>query len=1069
MSWDSPASVAPATPLEISLLFDDSRARLDADVPQRDAAKREPPPPPPSAMRRGKRKNAQPPPLPPDVPPHAREAYEARVAPYAANPPSRSPRAPLPSATKPWLAFVGAGARRATTPGGVRRGRGRGSETFGGFDADGSHDARSYAFESGDANGFGTCPTALPRGWIVARGAPLGFLERGLEYYHNVETGESSWTRPASDEYRLRTARGYPNASRGYPNVSPPRTAAPPPRTAAPPPPPADARRRSSSEKTGARGKAAPNVARPRWRTPNDDDERWAAARRRGEAYREARARATKAASPRRLETPKRGASFGDFAAAANAATSEPSARERALTYGERVREREATRRVAGFKKGNVGGDVESATKSPTSKRLSSPSRATRESTTPRRAARAKTKTNAAATKAKTETNAAATNAAATHAAATNAATNAAAIAFQRHFRGRLARKRFAALLSTRHREAANATARERAATAARAFAPSSEDSRGRASLFSGEDGAVAAAIFIQRRFRGRLARKKFEALRRWSLVQSVARLTRDDPAGARVRRDADDAAATLADGDPDFSNSNATVSAPETLVPFEAYISERCAGVKGEKRSVFAGCCGAAKLESAAHLARWSAAPIRDALTVAARDAGKSADAVRMFRAVRAYMGDASGTSRSEKDDAVLQDAVWLATRDAAAMRDEFYCQLCKQTTRHPNAKRELKGWRLMYLVAVAFTPGPELAPYVLSHCRRAGAFTAEDARTTYAQRRRQTGAEREKNHVRLEIAAVATLAATRLAAALAQGSRGIPPGETDTHAAENAARHRAGTPRGEPGDPPVFGAVVEEIILLEELRRREDARRNAASKRADETRALVGTDLGDERDLVDREEAEEREKGASASTTMSTLMTTTPSSDSPLPRPFAALVARLERADARETRGVFRATPPGGDPMSVVPPEIARRFASPKRNANGHYEAVAALCDPTTAAELLKAWLRALALPLIPARMYRGCLESEATAAGMSQALASLPQVHRRMLTATLHAAAAAARAEGAESAEDAASEIAAALTHVVMRPPAAYDGGGADEVRQREFVERMIRMMMTLRDGR
>ena len=240
MSWDSPASVAPATPLEISLLFDDSRARLDADIPRRDAAKREPRRPPPSAMRRGKRKNAQPPPLPPDVPPHAREAYEARVAPYAANPPSRSPRAPLPSATKPWLAFVGAGARRATTPGGVRRGRGRGSETFGGFDADGSHDARSYAFESGDANGFGTCPTALPRGWIVARGAPLGFLERGLEYYHNVETGESSWTRPASDEYRLRTARGYPNASRAGIRTSlrlepPPLRLEPPPLRLEPP------------------------------------------------------------------------------------------------------------------------------------------------------------------------------------------------------------------------------------------------------------------------------------------------------------------------------------------------------------------------------------------------------------------------------------------------------------------------------------------------------------------------------------------------------------------------------------------------------------------------------------------------------------------------------------------------------------------------------------------------------------------------------------------------------------------------------------------------------------------
>ena len=626
----------------------------------------------------------------------------------------------------------------------------------------------------------------------------------------------------------------------------------------------------------------------------------------------------------------------------------------------------------------------------------------------------------------------------------------------------------------TRRREAADATARERAATAARALASasSSKDSSGRASLFSGEGGDVAATIFIQRRFRGYLARKKFAALRRWSLVQSVARLSRGDEAGARLRRDASDAAETVAGGgpEPSDSNANATVTEPETLVPFEAFILKRYAGVKGARRSVFAGCCGAAKLESASHLARYSAAPIRDALTVAARDAGKSADAVRMFRAIRAYMGDAGASSRSEKDDAVLQDAVWLATSDAAATRDEFYCQLCKQTTRHPNAKHELKGWRLMYLVAVAFTPGPELAPYVLAHCRRAGAFTVDDARLSYARRRRQTGAEREKNHVRLEIAAVANLAATRLAAALAQGSRGTPPGEVDAHAAENAARRRSGAPRGEPGDPPVFGAVVEEIALLEELRRRFDARRKAASNRANETRALLGTDLGDERDLVDRQEEneneneEEEEKDVSAPMTMTTLMTTPPPPDSPLPRPFAALVARLERADAREARGLFRATPPGADPMSAVPPEIARRFASPKRDAVGHYAAVAALCDPWTAAELLKAWLRALALPLIPASMYRGCLESEATGAGMSQALAPLPQMHRRMLTATLRAAGAAARAEGAR-AQDAASEIAAALSHVVMRPPAAYDGGGADEVRQHMFVERMIRMMMTL----
>ena len=207
VSWDSPASVAPATPLEISLLFDDSRARLDADVPRRDAAKREP--------RRPRRprcdaENEKTPNLHPSrrTYPLAREAHEARRS------VCREPAVALAARAAPirHQTVVGVCRRRRASRDDARRRstrtrtrirnvrrfrRGRVPRR-----------ARSYAFESGDANGFGTCPTALPRGGIVARGARWVFWS-GVWSITITSRRASRPDASREREYRLRTARGY--------------------------------------------------------------------------------------------------------------------------------------------------------------------------------------------------------------------------------------------------------------------------------------------------------------------------------------------------------------------------------------------------------------------------------------------------------------------------------------------------------------------------------------------------------------------------------------------------------------------------------------------------------------------------------------------------------------------------------------------------------------------------------------------------------------------------------------------------------------------------------------------
>ena len=467
------------------------------------------------------------------------------------------------------------------------------------------------------------------------------------------------------------------------------------------------------------------------------------------------------------------------------------------------------------------------------------------------------------------------------------------------------------------------------------------------------------------------------------------------------------------------------------------------------------------------AALARHSKRPIRAALTKAAAAAGESEDAVRMFRAIRTYMGDdadAGGSSKKKRrrkpaakranargsgDDAVLGEVVWRPDAAGASMRDEFYCQLLKQLVAHPDPRRELRGWRLMYLVAPTFAPSPELGACVDAvAAEKSATWTEERAMAAFGERRVQTSAERANAEARAGISRVATLVRARLAAALEQGPRGEAPGWADADAAEAAGG------RGDPSDAgfdalehPARGLALEEIAHLERLAERRDFHARGRARERRSRNPLLSDDAPGDAD-------EARAPPADLSPHV-----LAPADDAPEPRAFAALAARLERALVEKGGSVSRS----GlfSRASVAARGEAGAEESSRLRAGKRPEAANAM-DPRDAAAALLRWLRGLALPVIPARAYLACVTADASDASSRAFAALVPPLHRRVLTTATRVAARAARADAANGAglEDAVSDVAAAFAPCLMRPPAAYEGGaGADEEGERAFVKRLI----------
>jgi hypothetical protein len=58
----------------------------------------------------------------------------------------------------------------------------------------------------------------------------------------------------------------------------------------------------------------------------------------------------------------------------------------------------------------------------------------------------------------------------------------------------------------------------------------------------------------------------------------------------------------------------------------------------------------------------------------------------------------------------------------DDQQVADEVYCQIMKQIDKNPNATSSEKGWELLELCLLTFSPGPQLVDFVGKFLQNAG-----------------------------------------------------------------------------------------------------------------------------------------------------------------------------------------------------------------------------------------------------------------------------------------------------------------------------------------------------------
>ena len=90
--------------------------------------------------------------------------------------------------------------------------------------------------------------------------------------------------------------------------------------------------------------------------------------------------------------------------------------------------------------------------------------------------------------------------------------------------------------------------------------------------------------------------------------------------------------------------------------------------------------------------------------------------EAIAMFSLTQLYMGDKEKEENEHQSTDPVRIVQKLISKGLtyAELRDETYCQMCKQITNHPNAAHCVKGWELLTLVVDSFQPSRGLEPYV-------------------------------------------------------------------------------------------------------------------------------------------------------------------------------------------------------------------------------------------------------------------------------------------------------------------------------------------------------------------
>jgi len=107
-----------------------------------------------------------------------------------------------------------------------------------------------------------------------------------------------------------------------------------------------------------------------------------------------------------------------------------------------------------------------------------------------------------------------------------------------------------------------------------------------------------------------------------------------------------------------------------------------------------------------------WSKEVIPTSLTRLPSDTAAK-EAVKNFKAIQMYCND-----RPTKNDSVpiAQDVIGRAINHPE-LRDEIYCQLCKQTCFNPSRESNYKAWELFVLSSIYFPPSRDLEKWLCSY----------------------------------------------------------------------------------------------------------------------------------------------------------------------------------------------------------------------------------------------------------------------------------------------------------------------------------------------------------------
>lgn len=112
----------------------------------------------------------------------------------------------------------------------------------------------------------------------------------------------------------------------------------------------------------------------------------------------------------------------------------------------------------------------------------------------------------------------------------------------------------------------------------------------------------------------------------------------------------------------------------------------------------------------------KWTQGALKTPLLKLKPDLAKKA--LVLFKWIQICMGDRELTTTQEERYKLMVEIFDLGL-NIAALRDEIFCQLCKQTTLNPNADSNLRGWSLITLFLQYFTPTKDLEHWFMDYCR--------------------------------------------------------------------------------------------------------------------------------------------------------------------------------------------------------------------------------------------------------------------------------------------------------------------------------------------------------------